>query len=265
MRESLEGENLSGPGVTDADILNRRALEEKEMDEADGENAPPSEEAEEANKRAYEENVEAASDTPPAKLVDDATKCIGWAAEAVGAAGDIAGLVKGAIAGAKFVGSLLGAKAGKAIAGAVLGGLKGAGDDAAKAAAKAASRNVDDVTGGGTSPADVLKRNKVQGAAAEEAVGETLPGAKKHVSKKTSQGQRYIDRLKDEDAHEVKSGRTPFRSKIVRQVAKDAELVSKGIVDSYTWHFLPGKTGVGPTDPLRQALVEAGIQPKMYD
>ena len=76
----------------------------------------------------------------------------------------------------------------------------------------------------------------------------------------TSFGRRVIDNLTPgRIAQEAKVGRTSLTRRIRNQIAKDVDLLSTGAVEGVEWHFFGSSTGVGPTGPLREALVEAGI------
>ena len=85
-------------------------------------------------------------------------------------------------------------------------------------------------------------------------------GGKPQVRLPTSMGPRIVDNVRNEIGREAKVGRVALTSRISRQVAKDAELVRNGALKGYEWHFYRGKTGVGPTGPLRAELEKAGIK-----
>lgn len=77
----------------------------------------------------------------------------------------------------------------------------------------------------------------------------------------TSQGGRYIDQLVEGAANESKVGYQSLTSVNQAQIAKDAELLQAGRVDSVTWHFFTSPvTGQGgPSAPLLKALQDAGF------
>jgi filamentous hemagglutinin len=82
------------------------------------------------------------------------------------------------------------------------------------------------------------------------------------ASFKTSDGTyRFVDNFSEGVARESKAGRISFGRSIRRQVAKDAELLKDGAVESVEWHFFKSPTTgkSGPTESLREALEEAGI------
>jgi hypothetical protein len=72
-------------------------------------------------------------------------------------------------------------------------------------------------------------------------------------------GWRVIDNLAGGIARESKMGYVALTQRIGLQVAKDAELLREVPYKAYEWHFFPGRTGIGPSEPLRQALRKAGI------
>ena len=65
--------------------------------------------------------------------------------------------------------------------------------------------------------------------------------------------------------HEIKVGLQGTDSRIMSEVAKDADLVKSGL--SVTWHFFDSAvTGnSGPTDALRSALNAAGIKIEQHN
>ncbi|MBI1927842.1 hypothetical protein HYR99_26835 [Candidatus Poribacteria bacterium] len=87
-------------------------------------------------------------------------------------------------------------------------------------------------------------------------------GGKSQVYFQTSQGGRYVDRLVDGVAHESKVGYQFLTQKIRLQIAKDVELMTKGKIGGATWDFFrsPVTGKIGPSEPLREALENAGIQ-----
>ena len=85
-------------------------------------------------------------------------------------------------------------------------------------------------------------------------------GGKPQVRLPTSIGPRVVDNVLNKIGREAKVGRVALTSRIRRQIAKDADLVQRGRLDGYEWHFYRGKTGGGPTGPLRQELEQAGIK-----
>ena len=85
-------------------------------------------------------------------------------------------------------------------------------------------------------------------------------GGRPQVRLPTSMGPRVVDNVLNGIGREAKVGRVALTKRIGRQVAKDAELVRKGELKGYEWHFYRGKTGVGPTGPLRRELEKAGFR-----
>jgi hypothetical protein len=77
----------------------------------------------------------------------------------------------------------------------------------------------------------------------------------------TITGGRYVDQLVNRVAHESKVGYTSLTANIRRQIAKDAELIDTGRIDSATWHFFTSPvTGKGgPSEPLSNALQKPGF------
>ncbi|QQR76155.1 MAG: RHS repeat-associated core domain-containing protein [Holophagales bacterium] len=105
-----------------------------------------------------------------------------------------------------------------------------------------------------------IKANRAAGHAAEEFLLATY-GGDRWASRPTSLGRRFIDNLANGVARESKVGRTALTPRIEMQIAKDVELLNtagSGVL-KVEWHFFPGPTGLGPTEPLRKALKEAGI------
>jgi hypothetical protein len=82
------------------------------------------------------------------------------------------------------------------------------------------------------------------------------------VSLPTSRGWRHIDNFADGVAMESKIGRTALTRRVFSQVMKDRELLYSGSsgVRSVEWHFFAGRTGTGPTAPLRGLLEDSGIK-----
>ena len=85
-------------------------------------------------------------------------------------------------------------------------------------------------------------------------------GGTPQVRLPTSMGPRVVDNVLNRIGRESKVGRAALTSSIRRQIAKDVELVKEGALRGYEWHFYRGKTGVGPTRPLRAELERAGIK-----
>ncbi|SEB18044.1 hypothetical protein SAMN04488580_109173 [Mycobacterium sp. 283mftsu] len=122
-----------------------------------------------------------------------------------------------------------------------------------------------------TSAAARLAANQAAGNAFRDAFAQQLGGAANGVAKEayfsTSTGTRYVDVLDGlGNAFETKVGRTAFGSRIQAQVAKDAELLNSGQVNSVTWVFKlnnvaagPSAANGGPTANLLNALTKAGI------
>lgn len=106
-----------------------------------------------------------------------------------------------------------------------------------------------------------VQANRIAGQAGEQFLARAYGGAQQ-VTKATSRGARVIDNLADGVAMESKVGRTSLTGSVRQQIAKDVELINNrgSGVTSVEWHFFPGKTGTGPTAPLREALHEAGIK-----
>lgn len=86
-------------------------------------------------------------------------------------------------------------------------------------------------------------------------------GGESQVFFRTTLGRRFVDQLVGGVAHEAKVGYTVLSQRISTQIAKDVELVATGQVQAAIWHFFQSPaTGLGgPSDPLRQALQQAGI------
>ena len=85
-------------------------------------------------------------------------------------------------------------------------------------------------------------------------------GGTPQVRLPTPMGPRVVDNVRNNIGREAKVGRAALTSRIRRQIAKDAYLVQRGRLKGYEWHFSRGKTGVGPTGPLRAELEKAGIK-----
>ena len=88
-------------------------------------------------------------------------------------------------------------------------------------------------------------------------------GGQSQVSFQTSQGARFVDQLAPGNiAHESKVGYTSLDATTALQVAKDAELLSRGMVNGITWNFytspVTGRVGASPS--LLKALSDAGIK-----
>jgi RHS repeat-associated protein len=105
-----------------------------------------------------------------------------------------------------------------------------------------------------------VQENRLAGLAGEDFLKRTYGGGK--ISLNTSGGWRHIDNFVDGIAMESKVGRTSLSKRIQRQINKDVELMNTpgSGVNAVEWHFSPGKTGVGPSAPLRDALTKAGIK-----
>ncbi|MBK8909915.1 MAG: RHS repeat-associated core domain-containing protein [Chlorobi bacterium] len=112
------------------------------------------------------------------------------------------------------------------------------------------------------SSGNTIRANNANGKA-QEAKFQQQNGGKNGVSIKTNQGARVVDNVKKDQANEIKTGRTPYSSRIQSQVKKDAEILKSnlGDIQGVTWHFYPSPvTGqVGPTLRLLNALQEHGI------
>jgi filamentous hemagglutinin len=87
-------------------------------------------------------------------------------------------------------------------------------------------------------------------------------GGESQVRFSTSHGDRYVDQLVRGVAHESKVGYTTLTQDIQQQIAKDVELMATREVKQVVWHFFTSPvTGQGgPSGPLEQALIDAGIQ-----
>lgn len=64
---------------------------------------------------------------------------------------------------------------------------------------------------------------------------------------------------------EVKSGFVPFRSRIKKQVSKDAAILADDVdnddIDEVVWHFVGGRTGSLGADPrVLEMLEQNGIK-----
>ncbi len=111
-----------------------------------------------------------------------------------------------------------------------------------------------------TSSPQGIQANRVAGQVGENFLAQTYGGASQ-VTRQTSLGRRVIDNLSNSIARESKVGRTALTRRVKLQIAKDKELMStpgSGVLN-VEWHFFAGRTGVGPTAPLRAALERAGI------
>jgi RHS repeat-associated protein len=84
---------------------------------------------------------------------------------------------------------------------------------------------------------------------------------------RTTQGARFVDQYVDDIANEAKVGYQSLTTAISRQIAKDAELIESGQIQGATWNFFRSpKTGkIGPSQPLRDALQENGININEFD
>ncbi|AZE64390.1 two-partner secretion domain-containing protein [Pseudomonas synxantha] len=92
-------------------------------------------------------------------------------------------------------------------------------------------------------------------------------GGQSQVTFQTTQGARVVDQLAPGSiAHESKVGYTSLDANTALQVAKDAELLRRGLVNGVTWNFFksPVTGRVGPAAALEKALSEAGIKIKVH-
>jgi RHS repeat-associated protein len=91
-------------------------------------------------------------------------------------------------------------------------------------------------------------------------------GGESQVGFETSTGWRYIDQLVNGVAHESKVGYKTLTKSIVRQIAKDVELITNKSIKSSTWHFFKSPiTGkIGASKPLLEALKKSGIKVIMH-
>ncbi|MGB3124251.1 MAG: filamentous hemagglutinin N-terminal domain-containing protein [Pseudomonas sp.] len=92
-------------------------------------------------------------------------------------------------------------------------------------------------------------------------------GGQSQVTFQTTQGARVVDQLAPGNmAHESKVGYTSLDANTALQVAKDAELLRRGLVNGVTWNFFksPVTGRVGPAAALEKALTEAGIKIKVH-
>ena len=78
----------------------------------------------------------------------------------------------------------------------------------------------------------------------------------------TSLGARYIDQLANNIAHESKVGYTTLTERIMIQIQKDVELISKGVIDGSVWHFFESTVNgkKGASEELIKYLIEKGIE-----
>ncbi|MBB3661004.1 filamentous hemagglutinin [Rhizobium sp. BK650] len=97
------------------------------------------------------------------------------------------------------------------------------------------------------------------GKIGQEALLETL-GGEPQASIWTSLGRRVVDVLSNGIANEAKVGRVNMSSDIADQIAKDAEIVSRGL--AVEWHFYSSPvTGLGgPSAAVEAALRKANIK-----
>ncbi|WP_244192327.1 filamentous hemagglutinin N-terminal domain-containing protein [Pseudomonas rhodesiae] len=105
----------------------------------------------------------------------------------------------------------------------------------------------------------------VTGRIGEEALKSL--GGQPQVTFQTTQGARVVDQLAPGSiAHESKVGYTSLDANTALQVAKDAELLRRGLVNGVTWNFFrsPVTGRVGPAAALEKALSEAGIKIKVH-
>jgi RHS repeat-associated protein len=110
------------------------------------------------------------------------------------------------------------------------------------------------------SAAERMAAIKQAGARGEDFLAKTYGGAQE-VTKQTSLGARRIDTLADGVAMESKVGRTALTTRVEAQIAKDVELMATpgSGVNAVEWHFFQGKSGLGPTAPLLNKLLNCGI------
>ena len=89
-----------------------------------------------------------------------------------------------------------------------------------------------------------------------------LLGGESQVYMKTSEGGRFIDQWVGGVANKSKVGYTSLTKDITTQIAKDAELISKGKVEGAVWHFFQSPvTGKGgASQPLLDELAKNGIK-----
>ena len=93
---------------------------------------------------------------------------------------------------------------------------------------------------------------------AEQFVKDTYRGIRATIS--TPYGARVVDSLTRNVARESKFGAQGLSQFIMREVQKDAYLVSQGY--RVEWHFFRSTVSntAGPSGPLRRALIDAGIR-----
>ena len=93
---------------------------------------------------------------------------------------------------------------------------------------------------------------------AEQFVKDTYRGIRATIS--TPYGARVVDSLTRNVARESKFGTQGLSQFIMREVQKDAYLVSQGY--RVEWHFFRSTVSntAGPSGPLRRALIDAGIR-----
>lgn len=111
----------------------------------------------------------------------------------------------------------------------------------------------------------LITRNRINGNAASDLIAKRYPGARREVSKSTSDGTRYIDVLTREGtAVESKVGRTSLSKSVKRQINKDIELRNDPTsgVNNVVWEFSksPITNKTGPTKPLKKYLEDNNIE-----
>jgi hypothetical protein len=96
--------------------------------------------------------------------------------------------------------------------------------------------------------------------AAEAALAKEVGGIR-HVRLVTeSGGVRFVDSLSSATSHECKWGFVAARSRVMGQIAKDAQLMLEGQIEGAVWHFYKSPvTGRGADPRVLSALRAAGI------
>ncbi len=120
-----------------------------------------------------------------------------------------------------------------------------------------------DAAAGAARGGSTIVANKARGDAAAAAVARQFPGSRAAPTLQTPRGARRLDFVAPGGrGFEVKQGYTSYSARIREQVARDAELLRSGQVQSIEWQFVrsPVTGRVGPSGPLRDALDRAGIR-----
>ncbi len=112
----------------------------------------------------------------------------------------------------------------------------------------------------GTERASTINLAKASGKFGEAQLAQTVGGTA-HKYFNTSQGARYVDQLANNVAYEAKTGYTSLTAFVAKQIEKDIELKSSGVVSDVVWIFYRSPTTgqAGYSQPLYNALRNAGI------